>query len=80
MIPINRIKFIQSKGSRHISETLSNGSSKLSPLKGIRILDLTRIIAGPYATMILSDLGADVIKVEQPNSGDESRKFGPPVV
>ncbi|KAL7033779.1 hypothetical protein ACKWTF_007719 [Chironomus riparius] len=48
------------------------------PLKGIRILDLSRIIAGPYCSMVLSDLGAEVIKVEKPFSGDESRKWGPP--
>ncbi|XP_026841053.1 succinate--hydroxymethylglutarate CoA-transferase [Drosophila persimilis] len=48
------------------------------PLKGVRILDLTRIIAGPYCTMVLADLGAEVIKVERPHFGDEARKWGPP--
>ncbi|KAH8383052.1 hypothetical protein KR009_006507 [Drosophila setifemur] len=48
------------------------------PLQGVRILDLTRIIAGPYCTMVLADLGAEVIKVERPHFGDEARKWGPP--
>ncbi len=47
------------------------------PLKNLLVLDLTRVLVGPYCTMILSDLGARIIKVEAPETGDDSRKFGP---
>jgi len=47
------------------------------PLHGITVVDLTRVLAGPYCTMVLRDLGARVIKVELPHSGDDSRQFGP---
>jgi formyl-CoA transferase len=50
------------------------------PLAGIKVLDLTRVVSGPYATMQLGDLGADVVKVEEPGKGDESRTYGPPFV
>ncbi|RQD70661.1 MAG: CoA transferase [Tindallia sp. MSAO_Bac2] len=46
-------------------------------LKGVKIIDLSRVLAGPYCTMILADLGAEVIKVENPGIGDDSRSFGP---
>ncbi len=48
------------------------------PLDGVRVLDLTRNLAGPYAAMILGELGADVIKVESPEAGDDTRQWGPP--
>lgn len=48
------------------------------PLEGVKVLDLSRTLAGPYAAMMLSDMGAEVIKVEEPHTGDESRRFLPP--
>ncbi|MEZ2330371.1 CaiB/BaiF CoA transferase family protein [Mesorhizobium sp. RCC_202] len=50
------------------------------PLKGIRVIELARILAGPWAGQLLADLGADVIKVESPDGGDDTRKWGPPFV
>src|SRR3569833_3249101 len=47
-------------------------------LSGIRVVDASRVLAGPWAMQLLADLGADVIKVERPGSGDDTRSFGPP--
>ncbi len=55
-------------------------SDPARPLEGLAVLDLSRVLAGPYATQLLADLGADVWKVERPGAGDETRAWGPPFV
>ncbi|HTK82908.1 MAG TPA: CoA transferase [Bacteroidota bacterium] len=57
-----------------------NKSTAALPLHGITVLDLTRILSGPFCTMKLGDMGAEVIKIEQPGTGDETRRWGPPFV
>ena len=61
-------------------ETMSQQDTQVAPgaLEGLRVLDLSRILAGPTATQLMADLGAEVIKVEKPGSGDDTRSWGPP--
>ena len=49
-----------------------------APLAGVRVLDLSRVLAGPYCAMALADMGADIVKVENPRGGDITRAWGPP--
>ncbi|MDI6757478.1 MAG: CoA transferase [Endomicrobiia bacterium] len=48
-----------------------------NPLEGVKVIDFTRVLSGPYCTMMLADMGADIIKIERPKTGDDSRSFGP---
>jgi crotonobetainyl-CoA:carnitine CoA-transferase CaiB-like acyl-CoA transferase len=59
-----------------MSETRTDNA----PLAGIRVIELARILAGPWAGQLLADLGADVIKIEHPEGGDDTRRWGPPFV
>ena len=62
------------------SPQLPDASKLPSPLEGIRVLDCSQILAGPYCSMLLADMGADVVKIEKPGGGDDTRRMGPPFV
>ena len=59
-------------------QNLPNPIGKPEALDGVRVLDCSQILAGPFCSMLLADMGADVIKVEKPNGGDDTRRMGPP--
>jgi formyl-CoA transferase len=63
-----------------MTSTISSKTRPTGPLDGLTVIDLTRALAGPHAAMMLGDLGADVIKVENPHGGDDTRGWGPPFV
>ena len=63
-----------------MNSTSPDESSGLGLLRGVRVIDFTQALSGPYGTLLLADLGADVIKVESPRRGDDARHWGPPFV
>ena len=63
-----------------MTSTIHSSTRPAGPLAGLVVVDLTRALAGPHAAMMLGDLGADVVKIEIPGRGDDTRHWGPPFV
>jgi crotonobetainyl-CoA:carnitine CoA-transferase CaiB-like acyl-CoA transferase len=61
-----------------LNDTRTSPTTRRPPLDGVRVLDLSRVLAGPWCTMVLGDLGAEIVKVENPKGGDDTRHWGPP--
>jgi crotonobetainyl-CoA:carnitine CoA-transferase CaiB-like acyl-CoA transferase len=68
------------RGHMRASDHIASPAPSDPPLVGVTVLDLTRVLSGPYCTMLLADMGARVIKIEQPGLGDDTRHWGPPFV
>src|SRR6202158_476674 len=80
LTPVDKFALLGQVGAAWRRAALRRRAFMPGPLTGLRVLELARILAGPWAGQILADLGADVIKVERTGAGDDTRGWGPPFV